>query len=219
MSVEKFFALYFPLKTKTVCTVKTAKKVTIVAAVTLAAYESQFFFIMRKHEDNYCEYIQVPESYIMIVNRIDSVLYSFAPFVIMGLLNIAIIYKFVKAKLETARAGTTESTNQALSKSAMRGTAILITVSTTFILLTGPTSITYFITHYPHQLVLAVDYVLMCMNHSINAVLYCIVGTRFRQEVFKTFGCGKVHYNSQSNDIDMKSFIPPNDSATTTPPT
>ena len=53
MSVEKFFALYFPLKTKTVCTVKMAKKVTIVAAGTLAAYESQFFFIMKKHEDNY----------------------------------------------------------------------------------------------------------------------------------------------------------------------
>ena len=59
MSVEKFFALYFPLKTKTVCTVKTAKRVTIVAAVIFAAFDSQFFFIMRKYEDNYCEHINV----------------------------------------------------------------------------------------------------------------------------------------------------------------
>ena len=192
MSVEKFFALYFPLKTKTVCTVKMAKKVTIVAAGTLAAYESQFFFIMKKHEDNYCEYIQVPESYIMIVNRIDSVLYSFAPFVIMGLLNIAIIYKFVKAKLESVRTSKTESTNQALSKSAMRGTAILITISITFILLTGPGEIMYSITSYPHPLVEAVVYISTCVNHSINAVLYCIVGSRFRQEVLKILWCGKV---------------------------
>ena len=130
---RNFLPCIFPLKTKTVCTVKTAKRVTIVAAVVFVAFDSQFFFIIRKHEKNYCEFIKVSESYIMIFNRIDAVLYSFAPFAIIVLLNIAIIYKFVKAKLETARAGITESTNQALSKSPMRGTAILITVSVTFI--------------------------------------------------------------------------------------
>ena len=193
MSVEKFFALYFPLKTKTVCTVKMAKRVTIVAAVVFVAFDSQFFFIIRKHEENYCEFIKVSESYIMIFNRIDAVLYSFAPFAIIVLLNIAIIYKFVKAKLETVRAGITESTNQALSKSAMRGTAILITVSVTFILLTSPANIMHSITHNPNQILQAVAYILACMNHSINAVLYCIVGSRFRQEVVKTLLQGYTH--------------------------
>ena len=60
MSVEKFFALYFPLKTKTVCTVKTAKRVTIVAAVIFIAFDSQFFFVMRANKYR-CEYIRVPE--------------------------------------------------------------------------------------------------------------------------------------------------------------
>ena len=92
----------------------------------------------------------------MTFNRIDAVLYSFAPFAIIVLLNIAIIYKFVKAKLETAHADRTESTNQALSKSATRGTAILITVSVTFILLTSPANIMHSVTHNPNQILQAV---------------------------------------------------------------
>ena len=126
MSVEKFFALYFPLKTKSICTVKTAKRVTIVAAFIFIAFDSQFFFIMRKHKDNYCEFIRVSEDYTLALNRIDATFYSFGPFTIISLFNLAIIYKFVKAKLQSACAGTAESTNQALSKSAMKGTAILI---------------------------------------------------------------------------------------------
>ena len=97
----------------------------------------------------------------MIFNKIDAVLYSFGPFAIIGLLNVAIIYKFVKAKLESEHAGTNESTNQALSKSAMRGTAILITVSITFILLTGPANLTYSVTSYPHPIVMLVIYIVL----------------------------------------------------------
>ena len=199
MSVEKFFALYFPLKTKTVCTVKTAKRVTIVAAVVFAAFDSQFFFIMEKHEDNNCKFTKVSKTYSMTLNRIDATLYSFAPFAIIGLLNLAIIYKFVKAKLESVQASKTESTNQALSMSAMRGTTILITVSIMFILLTGPGEIMSSITHYPHPPVKAVVYISTCVNHSINAVLYCIVGSRFRQEVLKILCCRKVnlHRNTE----------------------
>ena len=213
MSVEKYFALYFPLKTKTVCTVKMAKRVTIVAGIVFAAFDSQFFFIMRKHADNKCEFINVSKTYSMTWNRIDATLYSFGPFATIGLFNLAIIYKFAKAKLETARAGTTESTNQALSKSAMRGTAILITVSVTFILLTGPGAIMYSISYYPHPLVTAVVYITTCMNHSINAVLYCIVGSRFRQEVLKILWCGKVKLH---RNTEVENSIYKNHSTTTT---
>ena len=147
MSVEKFFALYFPLKMRSICTVKMAQRMTIIAfLIFVSLLILNFFFIMRKHEGNYCQFIRVSSSYIITLKRIDAFLYSFGPFTIISLFNLAIIYKFVKAKLKSARSGTNESTNQALSKSAMTGTAILITVSFTFILLTGPGEI-YSITH------------------------------------------------------------------------
>ena len=117
-------------------------------------------------------------------------LYSFGPFTIMTLANCAIIYKFVSAICQN-RQSRTESTSQALSKFAGKGTAMLVTISVTFIILTGPISIIYFITVEPHPLVRVITHVLGDLNHALNGVLYCIVGTRFRTELVKTLCCCK----------------------------
>ena len=58
----------------------------------------------------------------------------------MSLANIAIIYKFIQAKMASKHGGT-ESTNQALANVAIRGTAILITVTMTFIIIKPDTTI------------------------------------------------------------------------------
>ena len=100
----------------------------------------------------------------------------------MGVANIAIIYKFIRAKLSSKRGGT-ESTNQAMNNAAMRGTAILITVSVTFLVLTGPANIAFAVTLSLSRIVIGVLYFAVALNHSINGFLYCIVGTKFRKEL------------------------------------
>ena len=85
----------------------------------------------------------------------------------------------------------------------MKGTAILITVSITFILFTSPATIVFSITNHPNHIVKAVTYVLMCMNHSINAVLYCIVGSRFRQEILRMLGCEKENISEKRCNRDL----------------
>ena len=47
MSLEKCFAVYFPLKSKAICTVRIAKWATGVAGVILAGYNSMFFFVIK----------------------------------------------------------------------------------------------------------------------------------------------------------------------------
>ena len=44
MSVEKCFAVYFPLKSKTISTIRKAKLVTGAAGVVLAAFNTIIFF-------------------------------------------------------------------------------------------------------------------------------------------------------------------------------
>ena len=190
MSIEKCLALYFPFKTKSVCTVKIAKRITLITALIFVAFDSQFFFIIKKMSHNECDFVRISENYPLIFNRIDSVLYTFSPFTIMTLANCAIIYKFVSAMCQNRQSGT-ESTNQALSKFAGKGTAMLVTISVTFIVLTGPVSVIYFITVEPHPLARGIAYVLGDLNHAINGVLYCIVGSRFRKELVKTLSCCK----------------------------
>ena len=88
-----------------------------------------------------------------------------------------------------AKRGGTESTSQALSKNAARGTAMLITVSVMFIILTGPIAVSLVVKDRAHPIQIVVIYLMQYLDHSINGILYCIVGTRFRNELFRALGC------------------------------
>ena len=190
MSLEKCFAVYFPLKSKTVCTVKTAKWATGVVGVIMAGYNLVYIFVLKssiiKSSGRYtCIYIGNSR---VIVEAVDSVLYSFGPFTLMFITNFAIVFKFMTAKCKN---NSTESTNQAIVKSATRGTAMVVTVSVTFIILTVPTRVAYALSRIVPLEEIPLYRVLMnltrYLNHSINGVLYIIVGSRFRLELFKLF--------------------------------
>ena len=202
MGIEKFFALYFPLKTRSICTVSMAKKVTLVVVLIILAINLQHCFIWEAAVNadgfKYCKLVNVPDGYIEIYIQIDYTLYCYAPFTIMFLANGAIIYKFIGASCASGLSGT-ESTNQALIKAANKGTAMLITVTITFLVLTGPLavidrSVDLEIDPIPYSVMILLRYT----NHSINAVLYCISGSRFRNELMKTFPFRLCCKNSQS---------------------
>ena len=192
MAVEKCFALYFPLQTKSNCTVSTAKKISLISAVIFFGFNAQFFFIFDTENavngEKRCIWVRVPEGYKAVYLQIDAFLYSFIPLTVMFTANCLIILKFMMAKWKN-RDGSTESLNQALSKSAVKGTLMLLTVSFAFIILTGPISIAYTIMEDPPIMVYGVTVILQYLNHSINGVLYCITGSRFRHELMKLFGC------------------------------
>ena len=115
-----------------------AKRVSIVTTVILLIYSAQFLYIVGSVKDPdgnpYCGFVNGSVYYFKIVVYALMTQYIFGPFVIMLFANLAITYKFVKAKLRTGQGGT-ESTDQALSKSAVKETAMLLTVSIVFLIL------------------------------------------------------------------------------------
>ena len=134
MSVEKCFAVYFPLKSKTVCTVKTAKWATGVAGIILGGFNLQWFFVVetRLSIQSGLRTCVMPGKYNLTFDTLDSVIYAFGPLTVMFIINFAIVLKFMKAKCKSDQNTSSESTNQALSKSATRETAMVVTVSATF---------------------------------------------------------------------------------------
>ena len=87
---EFFFTLYFPFKTRGISTVKMAKWMCAITTLVFVAYNIQDFVIFDANiinNETYYAFIREPESYETIFTRIDSVLYSFAPFAIMVLVN------------------------------------------------------------------------------------------------------------------------------------
>ena len=192
MSLEKCFALYFPLQTKRFCTVGTAKKISFIFAIIYFAFNAQFFFIydveIASNGIKRCIWINVPARYQFIYPQIDAFLHSFIPLTAMFVANCLIIFKFMLARWKNKQGGT-QSVNQALSKSAVKGSAMLVTVSFAFVVLTGPISIAYSIMDDPPIMVYGVTVILVYLNHSINGVLYSISGSRFRNELKHLFNC------------------------------
>ena len=85
---------------------------------------------------------------------------------------------------------STESTNQAVAKVSTRGTVMVVTVSVTFLILTTPTAVNNVVSGtyslgQTYALYRAFMNLTQYLNHSINGVLYCTVGSKFRQEFFK----------------------------------
>ena len=193
MSIEKFFALYFPLKTRSVCTVKTAKWVSLISFLLYVAYNSHNFVVwgnVNSAVGKTCKIVRLSSEFRVIFSKVRSILYSFAPFAIMGLMNLAIIFKFMRAKYRS-RNESTESTNQALSNAALKSTAMLITVALTFIILTAPIAI-FVAAQFDktnHRILYSSIIMLRYINHGINGVLYCICGSKFRQELVALFNC------------------------------
>ena len=191
MTVEKCFALYFPLQSKSVCTVRTAKKFSLTAAIVLFVFNLHLVFIRDaetvSNGKKQCIWIWVPLAYKATYYQIYAFLYSFIPLSVMLTANFLIIFKFMVAKWKS-RQGGTESVHQALSKSAVKGSAMLLTVSFAFVVLAGPISIRNSIDNSP-SLLYGVTVILQYLNHSINGVLYCISGSRFRKELRYFFNC------------------------------
>ena len=210
MSIKKFFALYFPLKTRSVCTVHSARWVSAATGLIFIIFNTQAFFIydaqINSDGDLFCIYIRVPETYRLVFYRLNSVLYSFGPFVLMIIFYSAIIYKFLRTKYQNRNADS-QSTSQALVKSATKGTAMLLTVSFTFILLTAPISVGLAISVKVHPIVHTVTSLLGFINHGINGVLYCIVGSRFRNELKKLLCCASKKPQSASRGITSLSVL------------
>ena len=190
MSLEKCFAVYFPFKSKTVCTVRTAKWSTGIVRLILAGYDSIYFVATKSH------FIKASGMHVCVYNldlfktlsTVDSVLYSFGPFILMFVTNFAIVFKFMRAKCKN---NSTESINQALVKAATRGTVMVVTVSVTFLILTEPTAVEQALSHVirlgSNQVYRVCMNITQYLNHSINGVLYIIVGTRFRNEFLRIF--------------------------------
>ena len=191
MSIEKCFAVYFPFKSKAICTIKTAKWATGILGVILAGYNLRWIFTIESKFNVWIGgYICASnDNYRYVFDYIDSILYSYGPFLLILLTNFAIALRFMRAKCRNIQSNCTESTSQALSKSATRGTAMVVTVSVTFLILTAPTAVHLTINplgiRFP--LYLAFMNLTQYLNNSINGVLYIIVGSKFRKELIELF--------------------------------
>ena len=122
------------------------------------------------------------------------ILCSYGVFLVMILCNCAIIYKFMMVKWRN-RGSDTDSTSQALSKSTTTGTTMLITISFAYICLTAPIWVANIV--WPNSTISVLNFksliAIQYLNHGMNGILYCVVGSRFRNELTCLMRCRTTH--------------------------
>lgn len=220
-TVDRFIAVWFPFRASVWCSVSRARLLTVALTVVISAYNGHVFWTMSLHDRPdvggagggpkktppppgvYCgghpgsAFMRAPFEYLKLVS------YSMLPFVVILTLNILIIarLKWSTVYLNQPDNGSTRLTypgSGAAAASAAFGrhakvTYMLLSVSFTYLLLTGP--FTVFSLPIPRiadssshlvaklMLVKAFVFIMMYCNHAVNFFLYCLTGRKFRCEL------------------------------------
>ena len=162
-------------------------------------YECQCFFVLKVViRGRFPACLPAPGLYGFVFNWLDSILYSFGPFTIMIITNAAIIHKLMSIKMKETKGGSNPA-GQAISKSATKETAMLIIVSLMFMILTGPMAVALIVKGPNSPRIVVIGFIMQYMNHCINGVLYCIVGSKFRRELYKILPCCTRHRNGDQS--------------------
>ena len=203
---ERYMAVCRPLKTQCICSRERAIKVVLILLLILFLLNCHFFWTVQiiyiHHNDDSIAQCAGGERYGMLINEvwpwIDAFIYSFLPFVIILVLNTLIIRQIIRAKKNRLRLQMCGSQVSGLKVSHMDSgkiSVMLLTISIAFLVLTMPINILLIVTRFPtteintieqminFRLALTVMELLMYLNHSINFILYCATGQKFRQQL------------------------------------
>ena len=200
MTMERFFAIFSPHKSKQYVSKFSCAVVVGVIGILLAGLNAHFFKVQylyyHQGRDRHSCTTRAEYSHFMskIWTWIDFAFFSFIPFGILTLGNIGIILRIAHSNY--VRKHSMKQNTGGVKMTSM--TAILLTVSLVFFLTTAPTSIflviqekvnqaltweTYALKQLWWAIVVNVNYI----NHSCNFFLYCISGPRFRRELRAIF--------------------------------
>lgn len=194
--------VYFPLSAKTLFNRKKIIMAIIIYAGTIVTLNLHLFFTLslittdnNGTQIHFCS--SKPEYHHFHLAAwvcIDALLSTFIPFVGILLGNIMIIVKLTRPR---------KLTGTGTSKKAASITVTLVLVSLCFLILCGPSGALYVVNIYgtsshiqPKEiaikdLIWCISVLLFYANSSVNFVLYCISGSKFRKALTEIIPCQK----------------------------
>ena len=204
VTVERFISVWFPFKARYLCTYKQAAIGLVILAVFISSANVHFFWTrgllvsalgndtVKLSCNNLEEYYYFTG---IILDILDALLIAFIPCVCMIVLNILIIIKLNRLRRRNQRGVIFTPDSNSAKVNTM--TAMLLTVTFTFILLMSPITL-YLIGQndwweYQYyndssfKIYFAAAVQLMYMNNAINFLLYYVSGNMFRKEFKELF--------------------------------
>lgn len=207
MTIERFIAIWFPLRVTKLCTKRRACLNMVLVGVLLVVVNFQFFITAK--EDSHNVYVWVctfHDQYLEFSAKvwywIDGAVYSIIPFVLLIIFNTLIICGIKmassKQKMLTNKIDKTKGTDKV--KHQQQITVMLISISVVFVILTVPNCCLFILKNYwnfkkdihtyaTYFLVVNVIFFLSDLNHAINFYLYFLSGRKFRRMFINSICC------------------------------
>ena len=212
IGLERFIGILYPHLTKVIITKKRFGWLIFAIGLGLMSFWTPLFISTVHRVTNYptgpspmCVFSPggTFDRYFMIFDYLSLLLTCALPFAFIIIFNIAIIYVLMKRRGQARNCSDNDS-------QANSAAAILIAVSLTFIILTMPYALYLILQKYffmrGDQLSFRKTYTLrayadLCdaLNHSLNIVLYCFCGRKFRQCLWEMMRCGYLRRGSSIN--------------------
>ncbi|KAK2179413.1 hypothetical protein NP493_492g02000 [Ridgeia piscesae] len=204
VTIERLIAVFLPHQSKRLCTRPAAAASVAVSALVIGGLNAHFFwtnqYIRLQYSGDrkyaYCMPIDPKYAHFMraIWPWIDFIAFSMLPFAILVSSNIAILLRMLYSHY--LRRNSMHTHGNFVKMTSM--TAILITVTFCFFVTTAPISIYLIITDTLREdstsvsegglrMVWVVFNLLTYTNNTINFLLYCVSGSRFRRELINMF--------------------------------
>ena len=204
-TVERFVAVYLPMKFKEICTVKRARLsclvILFIVAVFIAPYH--ILFIGRYHNYNVCTVLMEHESKFTILYMVEALVFRIIPVIVIAVLNVFIIVKVSRVTRDRKRRASSKTTcannnkkNRAKKEDkSLQLTIMLILVSTSYVLLYIPVLVHFVLYKLQRSkiiLTMSQDAMLIAQNYTrvlyvsgfaINFFLYTMSGRVFREQL------------------------------------
>lgn len=224
ISADRFTAVWFPLRSLTICNVRRAQIVSVIGFIIISFYNAHVFWTMhlltRKPGRHYCSPLPSDTFMMDYYPWIKLTTYSCLPFVLVLVLNVCICIKIIPSFRHMSMKAGSSGDSQAVHSTAHKDgkvTTMLVIVSLSWLVLTGPFTLWTFVvkqTNDPqekanHFLSKTICFLLMYINHGINFYLYCLTGKKFRKELREMlFGSrGQSHRNGSTSFRTMRTSL------------
>ena len=194
ITIERFVAVTFPFKAKLLYSPKRAIFGTLVTVCLIFMLNIHYLVKYGIIKDDYgvpsC-YTDISPSTGQIVVWLDSLLFSIVPITMIFILNVIIFIKLRRShQFKTQK-------SSAISRDQMDAFRTILLVTTTFIVLTLPVSVTniYYGLRKEDQYddladtVFNVTHAIMNNNFCLNFFIYCLTGRKFRKELWAMCCC------------------------------
>ncbi|KAK3092528.1 hypothetical protein FSP39_004038 [Pinctada imbricata] len=211
LCIERFIAVWFPLKAKLICTSKVAVTSIALVYLTMISFTSSWSWASKISENGRCfpdVYNKSNPAEVALFGRMlkaGSSIYSIIPMILLSIFSPLIIYKVSSHSKKRLHMSTNVQTSKAAWESS-KITTMLLGIVAAYIILVLPITVLHNTAYelrlnafannaVGFEIFKKISQFLEQLNYSINFFLYVLTSQKFRRclvSLFPNFNCAKV---------------------------